>query len=191
LLDSGSSLCVGIDNARGVPVEPVESWYALRCAPNRERTVRDALGLRGVVTFLPSYWTVSQWSDRKKQVERLLFPGYIFVRVSLGELAGVLQVAGVLGALPSSLRPAAVSETDISSVERCITSLLSVESVPVPASYARGERVTVASGPLKGASGVVVREGAKLRLICALELMGRAVAVEISSADLARAACHS
>lgn len=183
-----SSLCGGTDNARGVPEPGAFPWYAIRCAPNRERSIRDALGLRGLESFLPAYSETVRWSDRLKVVERLLFPGYLFVRVPPGDFAEVLAVAGVLGVLPSNLRPLPVSDIEISNVERVISSCLPVQ--PFTTSFAAGELVTVACGPLKGASGVVVRDGAKARLVVKVEMLGRAVSVEISPADLAKSACQ-
>ena len=186
MVTGASPLLTVTDHARGGPEPGASPWYAIRCAPNRERSIRAALGRHGFESYLPAYTERVRWSDRVKLIERLLFPGYLFVR-SREEWAGVLQVSGVLGALPSSLKPVAIAESEIASVELVISSCLSFESVPA---FAAGDRVTMAAGPLKGASGVVVRDGAQARLIVSVAMMGRAVSVEVAPSDLERCLKH-
>ena len=178
---SQTSLSV-TDHACGVP-EPGASWYVVRCASQRERSVRAALGLHGLATLLPSYRESVRWSDRVKVVERLLFPGYLFVRCSFDELPFVLSFGGVVGVLDNNLRPRAVADSEVDNLELVISSLSNVE----PAAFVAGDQVTIAAGPLKGVSGVIVRSGSKMRLVVAVEMLGRGVSVEMSGDVLAKA----
>ena len=44
----------------------------------------------------------------------------------------------------------------------------------------------IGSGPLTGVSGTVVRDGNSARLVVGVEMLGRAVSVEIDAADVKR-----
>jgi transcription termination/antitermination protein NusG len=164
----------------GVQVAGGEGWYALRVRPNFERTVQHALATHAILSFLPSYSEQVRWSDRTKTVERLLYPGYLFVRCEPAALPQVLSLSGVLGVLDTNVKPTIIPSSEIENVKRVLESPLSV----MPAAPAVGERVTVTRGPLEGASGVVVREGRKATLVVSISMMGRGVAVEVNPRDL-------
>jgi hypothetical protein len=57
-------------------------WYAIRVRTGSERTAFEQLEGIGLEAFFPFYLEKVRWSDRKKTVERALFPGYIFARFS-------------------------------------------------------------------------------------------------------------
>ena len=150
----------------------------MRC--NHEKTVWAGLRLRLIKVFLPLYSVTSQWSDRAKTIEVPLFPGYLFVRLAEAGLAAALDVAGVLGVLDSKLWPVEIPDSEIENIRRVLASLLPFS----PADLVPGDSVTVRSGPLRGVAGVVVRRAGGVRLIVSIELLNRAVAVEIDGADL-------
>lgn len=168
------------NGACGVP--PGASWWALRVASNRERSVQAALSRAGLGSFLPAYQARVEWSDRTKTVERLLFPGYIFASLELVELPAALHLGGVVSVLPSNLRPAAVTETEIENVRLALLSSLPVEPAPI----AVGECVTVKRGPLRGVSGIVTKTATGFRLVVNVEMLGRALAVKLDAGDVAR-----
>ena len=61
----------------------VHPWYAVRVRSRFEFVTSAVLGERGYATFLPSYRSRRAWSDRMKEVEIPLFPGYLFVGLTL------------------------------------------------------------------------------------------------------------
>src|ERR1700679_2436118 len=73
---------------------PTNPWFALRVRSNYERIAATHLRNRGFENFLPGFRAERQWSDRKKQVERFLFPGYVFCRVNLEDRLPVLTIPG-------------------------------------------------------------------------------------------------
>ena len=119
-----------------------------------------------------------RWSDRQKAIERLLFPGYIFVRADLavrGELIELLNVPGVIHALISNLDPRAVSDGEIANVKRVMEAGLAIEHCR----HATGETVEIASGPLQGVTGKIMREGRGTRVVVSVEGLSGAVSVEV------------
>ena len=71
-------------------------WYALRTKSRHEKLVRDQLDKQGIEPLLPTVKRLSQWKDRKKEIEVPLFAGYCFVRFSHQEKAPVQKTIGVV-----------------------------------------------------------------------------------------------
>ena len=59
-----------------------DPWSALQVKTNQEKRVAQHLQIRSVEHYLPVYTERSRWSDRTVTLERPLFPGYLFVRLS-------------------------------------------------------------------------------------------------------------
>ena len=55
-------------------------WYALQVWSRKETSVSIHLQSLGYEFFLPTYKCQRQWSDRVKELEQPLFPGYLFCR---------------------------------------------------------------------------------------------------------------
>jgi hypothetical protein len=55
-------------------------WFALQVRTRQEASVGDQLNGQGYERFLPLYKARKRWSDRIKEVETPLFPGYLFCR---------------------------------------------------------------------------------------------------------------
>ena len=153
-------------------------WLAARVRSAYAWKVRASLRDAGIEEFLPTYTEEVRWSDRTKTVERALFPGYIFLRVM--DVSAALRIAGIVQILASNLKPTPIPSDQIDAVRLVC---LSAENV-LPCAHVVGESVTVATGPLAGVTGTVKRVKGGLRLIVAIELLGRAISVEIDAADV-------
>lgn len=164
----------------------VPPWHAIRLRHNHERTVQTALRAHPLETFLPSYSETVRWSDRVKVTDRLLFPGYLFARLTAADIPAVLAIAGVVGVLDTNLRPTPVADEQIANVQRILSSLLPVE----PAAFAVGETITIKQGALKGVSGVVQTHSKGARLVVNIDLLGRSLSVELDAAAIAKSACQ-
>ena len=71
-------------------------WFALTVKHQHERRVEGVLRAAGVDTFLPLYRARRQWSDRVKDLDAPLFPGYVFSRFTLRDRARVVGTPGVV-----------------------------------------------------------------------------------------------
>ena len=153
-----------------------DHWYALHVKPRFERYVTEHLAQKGYETFLPTYVSKRQWSDRIKTLSLPLFPGYTFCRFDASARLPIVVTPGVMMILGAGRLPAPVDETEIAAVRHVIDS--GVRAVPC-AYLAAGERVRVESGPLAGLVGIVDRIKGKERLVVSVVLLMRSVAVEI------------
>ncbi|MGA9886725.1 MAG: transcription termination/antitermination NusG family protein, partial [Candidatus Acidiferrales bacterium] len=55
-------------------------WFALQVRTRQEASVAQQLNGQGYERFLPLYKVRKRWSDRIKEVNAPLFPGYLFCR---------------------------------------------------------------------------------------------------------------
>lgn len=156
--------------------ETANPWFALQVWAGRERRSAEHLQMRGYDVFLPCYRERRQWSDRLKTIERALFAGYLFCRFQRGAVASLVTTPGVIGIVGDGHHALPVPDEEIEAVQRIVASQLQAEPC---ATFRAGQRVRVSIGPLAGTEGVVVRQQNQHRLIVSIELLQRAVAVEL------------
>jgi transcription antitermination factor NusG len=159
-------------------------WYALRVRGRYEKTTAALLEDKGYENFLPLYTSTRRWSDRIKEIEFPLFPGYLFCRFDLHYRVPVLKTSGVLSIVGIGPKPSPVDPGEIAGIQSIIQSRLHVEPWP----YLHiGQRVRIDSGPLGGLQGIIVDVKSQARLIVSITLLQRSVAVEIDSARVSAA----
>jgi transcription antitermination factor NusG len=158
----------------------------LRLRSRFDFTVRDALRAAGVEEFLPTYSRTTRWSDRTNVTTRPLFSGYCFARFDAADKARVF-VRGVVEILSIDQAPIPISDDVIEDLRRVVES-------PAPCSpcaYVVGERVRVKSGPFAGILAIVTRTQGETTLTLPIEILGRAVSVQIDTRDVARGGATS
>jgi transcription antitermination factor NusG len=160
----------------------IRRGFAVYTSPRHEKRVDTQLGIRGMDRFLPLYSARRNWSDRSKVTLDLpLFPGYIFVRIESSERVRVLEVPGVLAILGSTGREThALPGSEINALR---TGLRRYSAKPHPY-LAVGQRARIASGPLSGMVGRVVRQKNSLRIVLVLELIRQSMSVEVDAREL-------
>ena len=79
-------------------------WFAVTVRANRERIIAQLLESKQYEVLVPIYRSRRVWSDRIKELELPLFPGYVFVRLDLADRAspvvttpGVIRIVGFAG----------------------------------------------------------------------------------------------
>jgi transcription antitermination factor NusG len=151
-------------------------WFALTVKPQHEKVVTSVLQNKGLEGFLPLYRARRRWSDRIKELELPLFPGYIFCRFCIQSRMAVLSISSVTSIVGFGNRPAEVPEEEIDGVKAMIASGLPVGPWP----YVKvGQTVLIDRGPLAGLTGVLIREKDAWRVVLTVEMLRRSVAVEI------------
>jgi transcriptional antiterminator RfaH len=151
-------------------------WYAVHTRYQHESQVERLVGMKGFETFLPTFNSVHQWKDRKKQIMEALFPGYLFLANLGTRKLQVVTTPGVCSIVSVAGSPAPIPGEEIESIRLAVASPYRVERH----SYLReGDSVCVQHGPLAGVKGIFVRQGKSARLVLTIEMLGRAAAVEI------------
>jgi transcription antitermination factor NusG len=154
-------------------------WFALQVRTRQEASVAQQLNGQGYERFLPLYKVRKRWSDRIKEVNAPLFPGYLFCRFNPQDRLPILKTPGVIQVVGFNTGPAAVDEAEIRSIQTLVTA--GVPHQPWPF-LAAGDRVRIESGPLLGLEGILIDVKRSHRLILSVTLLQRSVAVEIDSA---------
>jgi len=153
-------------------------WFALQVRTRFEVAVANYLEGKGYQWFLPTYKTRKRWSDRVKEVQAPLFPGYIFCRFDPQTRLPILTTPGVIQIVGYNRLPVPIDEAEISAIQTLVASGVSNEPCPF---LAVGDRVRIDSGPLRGLEGILLKIRGDNRLILSVSLLQRSVAVEIDS----------
>lgn len=160
---------------------PDTRWYALYTCSRHEKRVAQQMERRRVSCFLPMYRSVRRWKDRRKELELALFPGYVFVKMSLSNKLEVLEVPGVVRLVSFNGHPTPLPTEDIEALRTRLSGNSKIEPHP----YLRvGRKVRVHSGPFQGLEGIIVRRKDRCRLIFSIDLIQRSLAIEVDEADL-------
>jgi transcription termination/antitermination protein NusG len=166
-----------VPEADGIP-----RWYAIRTRSRHEKQVRDRLAAQGVELLLPTVMRLSQWKDRKKEIEVPLFSGYCFTRFPWPERTVVLKVFGVVDIVGGGSNPEPIPDDEIEALKTLMASKLPYDAHP----YLReGMVVEVKRGPLEGVRGILLRKEKRHRLVISVHLIQQAAAVEIDASDIA------
>ena len=151
-------------------------WFAIMVRTSREKAANALLENAGYECFLPISKNMRRWSDRMKEVEVPLFPGYLFCRMNQHNRLPVLMTPGVIQIVGVGKTPVPVGEEEIAAIQRVERSGLS--TMPWP--YVEvGHVVRIEDGPLQGMTGIVVNIKSGLKLVLSVSLLRRSVAVEI------------
>lgn len=157
-------------------------WYALQLRLQFEKKAEWGLRRKGIETFLPLVKQAHRWSDRSKVVEIPLFPGYVFIRLSLAPALRirVLQTPGVVGFVGSKQEPAAVPEKQVEGLRL----LLKADAECALRPFLRaGQRVRIRSGALDGVEGIL-QEDDRSSLVITIDCIHRSLAVKVRGYDL-------
>jgi transcription antitermination factor NusG len=169
------------DSVPGTLLSPSEvRWYAAYIVTRHEKVVAQQLLRRGLETFLPLYRATRRWKNRRAHVELPLFPGYLFLRIGIGDRVRALEVPSVVHIVSVRGEPVAVPDGEIENL-RTAMQLRTIE----PCSYiASGKRIRIKAGPLQGLEGFVVRQNSRTRMIVSVDFIQRSTAVELWPEDL-------
>ena len=153
-----------------------QHWYAVRVKSQYEDLVSRHLRVRGLEVFLPVYRQRQRWSDRFKEIDLPLFPGYVFCQFDPLNRLPVLTVPGVVHVVGTGKNPVPIENSEIAAIRAAVKS--GFPALPWP--YLEvGEKVRIEEGPLCGVEGILLGFRGHERIILSVTLLQRSVAVEI------------
>ena len=131
----------------------MDNWFALYTRPNFERKVVKNLSAKYIEAYCPTFKTIKQYSDRKKKIEKVLLPNYVFVKVNSTNRESVFSVDGVLRYVYWLGKPAEIRSIEIDQMKSYLNQFyydFSLDNIKLNTSY------KIRSGPMKGLTGTVV-----------------------------------
>jgi transcription antitermination factor NusG len=156
------------------PDEP--RWYAVRTRSRFEAVTAAALRDKGFVEFLPIWRSRRRWSDRVKELDLPLFPGYVFCRFSARDPYPVLNSPGVVHIVSAGTKLIPIEDREIEGVR-------TISAAGVPAlpwtEVVAGQRLRIVRGPLKGVEGTLVSVKDQYRLVVSISILQRSVSAEL------------
>ncbi len=153
-------------------------WYALAVRPRHEKRISVHLRVRGYEEYLPLFTSRRRWTDRIKEIEIPLFPGYLFCRFDPSRRLPILTIPGVLCIISAGRMPLAVDEEELKAVQDVVRSGLPLERWQY---LQAGQEIRIVDGPLQGVTGFLLQIRNHSRLVVSISLLQRSVAVEVES----------
>jgi transcription antitermination factor NusG len=154
-------------------------WWVLQTRPRMEKCVARKLLRANVPFFLPLY--TRRWRTQGRWVcsHMPLFTGYLFLHGQSEARLAALQTNLIALCLHVEDQPQL--QSDLERVYRLITSGTAL----TPEDRLRvGDWVQIASGPLEGMEGKIIRQGNKLRFCVEVNLLQCGVSVDIERSML-------
>ena len=161
------------------PPSDFGKWHVLHTKSRQEKVVAADLAAMGIAYYLPLVRAIRYYGKRKAKVSMPLFPGYVFLRGTLEQVYAADRTKRVANII-------AVNAQDQLDWElRNLHLALSKDAELTPFPFLKkGVRVEVRSGPFRGLQGVIEGRAADNRLILQVDMLGRAVSLEIDGALL-------
>jgi len=153
-----------------------KDWYAIHIKSRTEFVVSHLLTNKGYQTVLPIYKKKKRLSDRTKEVDVPLFPGYLFSFFDVRKRLPILKTPGVLRIVGIGKKPVAVEQQEMESILR----VLEAGVLACPTRYMNaGSRVLIESGPLSGLKGILLEHKEYRKVVLSITLLQRSIAVEV------------
>ena len=151
------------------------SGYENKVASNLEKTVENRQIHDLIQEISVPTETVTEIKDNKKRdVERKIFPGYVLVKMLLTDESWyvVRNIRGCTGFVGPSSKPVPLTDEEVAK--------LGVEKKEIEVSYSVGNSVHIIDGPLDGFVGIVEEVDIdKNRVRVTVSMFGRETPVEL------------
>jgi transcription antitermination factor NusG len=161
--------------------EPDErTWFAVHTRTRFEKKVVSDLREKGIETFLPLFPAKHRWSDRHRLVHEILFPGYVFVRVTAVQdtRIAVLRTIGVTNFVGVHGIGTPIPDCEIQAVQTLLEQRVPFQLYPF---LNIGQHVRIRGGCLDGIEGILTAISGNESLIVSVQLIQKSVAIRISA----------
>ena len=154
-------------------------WYALQVRTRGELQTTLCLLDKGYEVFSPTYF--ERRRNHVREIEKPLFPGYLFCRMTMNSTGKIVTTPGVLRIVGYGKKPAPICETEINKVQRIVTS-------PVARSPWRylptGCPVRIEDGPLAGLEGFLDSTTKDRKIVVTITILQRSVAAVLDDSTM-------
>lgn len=155
-------------------------WYAVYTAGRAEKKVKERLDKAGIGSYLPLQSVIRLWNNRKRKVMIPVVPGYIFVHLSVGDVAKVKSVKGVSFLLREEGRYVSIPECQMEVFRSMVEN--TGEFIEFAEELTPGITVRVTRGQLEGATGELLDCQGKNKLMLRIAGLGCALVTVASDA---------
>jgi transcription antitermination factor NusG len=157
----------------------VGDWFVLHAKPRQEKVLAADLAAMSIGCYLPLVDHVRFYGRRKAHVDLPLFPGYLFLRGSLDDAYRADRTRRVAQIIP--VNDQAKLHWELANIHLAVSRQAPLDPYPY---LTVGTRVEVRAGPFRGLQGVVESRCRAARLVLNIDILGRAVSMEIDGSLL-------
>ena len=148
-------------------------WLVAQVRIYHEKKTSERLTKMGIENYVPVQRKTHLWSDRRKQIDHIVIPMKIFVRVDAQEQKDVLMLSAVSRymVLHGESAPAVIPDTQMEKFKFMLDyseEAVNMSNTPL----SPGEKVRVIKGPLRGLEGELVTLNGKTKIAVRLDMLG-------------------
>ena len=154
-------------------------WFVLHTRSRQEKAVADSLAAMKVWHFLPLVKHIRVYGKRKTCVTLPLLAGYVFMKGQPADAYGLDRSDRLANII--AVTDQARLEWELSNIRTALEADVPLDPYPY---LKKGIRVAVRSGPLRGMQGIIEDRTKISRLILQVDMLGRAVSLEMDGAIL-------
>jgi transcriptional antiterminator RfaH len=154
-------------------------WFVAHTRARCEKKLKSWCQDKGMLVTLPVYRRLHKYRAKTATFEKPLFPGYVFLQLTLDQRHAVVQndhVANLLVVHDQRTFGKQVGEILIA-LDTGLQVFLAPEIGP-------GSRVSIKAGPLLGMEGWVEKRYGPTIVLLRLDFIGQAAAVQVEAQDL-------
>jgi transcription antitermination factor NusG len=157
-------------------------WSVIYTRPNHEKAVQKQLDSIKIQNYLPIVKTLKSSKNKKKSVNQIMFPSYIFAKPDdVHQYFDSLRIPGILYYLRTGSRIAVIRESVIDGIkllsERNAGARLEISNENI----AKGKILNITKGPFRGIACEVVQCKSTFKIVVRIELLRRSVLVDLTS----------
>ena len=157
----------------------VGDWFVLHVKSRQEKALAADLDALQIGFFLPLVEQVRFYGRRKAVVEAPLFGSYLFLRGRVEHAYQAERTRRVAQII--SVADQAKLDQELTNLHLALARHATLDPYPY---LVVGTRVEVRAGPFRGLQGVVDARRSASRLILAVQMLGRAVSLEVDGSLL-------
>jgi transcriptional antiterminator RfaH len=165
----------------------MRTWVVARTQPNRAAWAAENILRQFAEPYLPRCLERVKVNGHFEVRPKLLFPGYVFVRLLDGRWRFLMGTFGVASVIMMGNQPAVVQDSEIARIKAYedIDGLIHLPDKEIlAATFKQGSSVRITDGPYSGYVGVCEGTSVKDRERILLEYLGRKTRVLIGAAQL-------
>ncbi|MCA1807965.1 MAG: hypothetical protein LC725_00620 [Lentisphaerae bacterium] len=150
-------------------------WHVLHLRPRCEKKMRTYLDGLSLTNYLPLASVTRIYQRRKVVFENPLFPGYIFAFFNPDQRLSILKSPMLVRIIPVPNQAQLIYELD-----QLKAALAENPFLKARPGIARGDRVRITAGPLRGIEGIIQIMKGSSQVVLSVDAIGQGVAVEVA-----------
>lgn len=156
------------------------SWYLAASKPRQEARAVENLNNQQVGAFCPTVKVEKLIRAKKTVIEEALFPGYVFVNLSLTSplWSKIRSTRGIRDWVKFAGKPAKLPNV---LVESLVKLNKSVENQAVISRFSKGAKVQILAGAFVGLSAVFEKDDGEKRSLILVEFLGKKSRLAVSN----------